>query len=35
MDDWYALEAARLALQPNLLRAKPAARYLCGHPRLE
>jgi hypothetical protein len=30
--DWQALEAARLALQPNLSRAQPAARYLAARP---
>ncbi len=27
MDDWHSLEAARLVLQPNLSRARPAQRY--------
>lgn len=27
LDDWNAFESARLALQPNLSRAKPAPRY--------
>jgi uncharacterized protein len=30
--DWQALESARLALQPNLSRAQPAARYLAPRP---
>jgi hypothetical protein len=32
MDDWLQLEAARLALRPNLSRAQPAARYLAANP---
>ena len=27
IDDWHSLEAARLVLQPNLSRARPALRY--------
>ncbi len=27
IDDWHSLEAARLVLQPNLSRARPAQRY--------
>jgi len=30
IDDWLEFEAARLALGPNLLRARPAVRYLAG-----
>jgi short-subunit dehydrogenase len=31
VNDWHALESARLALGPNLSRAKPAQRYAKSH----
>jgi len=30
-NDWNAVESARLALQPNLSRVKPAQRYAKTH----